>query len=212
LRAALYVDGFNLYHAIDDLNDDRLKWLSLVDLGKAIIRRKTETLTSVVYFSAYAHYRSTKDPTIVVRHRKYVAALESTGVEVVLGNFKRKPRHCFKCQSKWDSHEEKETDVNIAVRLVADAFRDQFDVAYVISADTDLVPAMKCVRSVAGAAGANKEVVAVFPPMQNRNVNSLIQGSDRQIRLNQTHIANARLPDSITLPDGSLTICPANYM
>lgn len=115
MRAALYVDGFNLYHAIDDLKDDRLKWLSLHDLGQTIILRRTETLVQVVYFSAYAHFRTAKDPSIVARHRQYVAALQATGVEVVLGNFKRKPRQCLRCNAKWDSHEEKETDVNIAV-------------------------------------------------------------------------------------------------
>jgi hypothetical protein len=93
LRAALYVDGFNLYHAIDDLRDNRLKWLSLYQLGQTIIRRRTETLTQVVYFSAYAHYRSARDPSVVARHRQYVAALNSTGVEVVLGNSCSLPAH-----------------------------------------------------------------------------------------------------------------------
>jgi len=165
-----------------------------------------------VYFSAYAHYRSAKDPSVVARHRQYIAALKVTGVEVVLGNFKRKPRQCNKCNARWDSHEEKETDVNIAVRLVADAFRDQYDVAYVLSADTDLVPAMSFARTVTGASGLAKEIVAVFPPMQSRNVNLLIQNSDRQIRLNQSHIANARLVDSITLPDGKILTCPPSYL
>ena len=97
MRASLYVAGFNLYHAIDDLRDDRLKWLSLRELGQTIIRRKTETLKHVVYFSAYAHFRSTRDPSVVARHRQYVRALESTGVDVVLGNFKHKPRECQTC-------------------------------------------------------------------------------------------------------------------
>jgi uncharacterized LabA/DUF88 family protein len=212
LRAALYVDGFNLYHALDDLRDHRLKWLSLHALGQTIIRRKTETLDKVVYFSAYAHFRSVRDPSVVARHRDYIAALQSTGVEIVLGNFKRKPRVCLNCHARWDSHEEKETDVNIAVQLVADAFRDVYDVAYVISADTDLVPAMKCVRSVGGQSGVLKEIIAVFPPMQNRNVSSIIQSSDRQIRLNKNHIANARLPNTINLPDGTVVNCPTRYL
>lgn len=212
LRTALYVDGFNLYHAIDGLKDDRLKWLSLFDLGQTIIHRKTESLETVVYFSAYAHFRSTTDPTVVGRHRAYVAALQATGVEVVLGNFKRKPRKCFKCNAQWDSHEEKETDVNMAVRMVADAFRDKYDVAYVLTSDTDLVPAMKCARQVGGPSGLPKEIVAVFPPMQNRNVNSLIQIADRQIRLNPNHIAGARLHDQIALPDGTVISCPPKYL
>jgi uncharacterized LabA/DUF88 family protein len=212
LRAALYVDGFNVYHAVEALNDDRLKWLSLRDLGNTIIRRQTERLVQAVYFSAYAHHRSQRDPTIVQRHREYVAELEATGVEVVLGNFKSKPRRRFACNARWDSHEEKETDVNIAVRLVADAYCDVFDVAYVLSAGTDLVPAMKRVRTVAGSSGAIKAVVAVFPPMQNRNVLSLVQSADRQIRLNRNHIVTARLPTSLFTAAGVVLNCPQKYL
>jgi uncharacterized LabA/DUF88 family protein len=211
MRASLYVDGFNLYHAIDDLNDNRLKWLSLQQLGNRIIWQNTETLSQVVYFSAYAHHLSAQDPSIVARHRQYVRALESTDVKVVLGNFKRKPRVCRSCNARWDSHEEKETDVNIAVHLVADAFRDLFDVAYVLPADTDLVPAMQCVRSVSDTSGKTKQVVAIFPPMQNRNVQALVQNSDRQIRLNQNHISQSRFPDDISLPDGTILHCPMQY-
>lgn len=83
--------------------------------------------------TAYADYLTSRDPSIVGRHKLYVSALESTGVETVLGNFKRKPRNCRSCNAMWDSHEEKETDVNIAVRLVADAYKDKYDVAYVLS-------------------------------------------------------------------------------
>lgn len=211
MRASLYVDGFNLYHAIDDLKDDRLKWLSLRDLGTTIIRRRTETLVQVTYFSALAHFRSAIDPSVVARHRTYLSALEATSVSVVLGNFKNKPRMYRACGAQWMSHEEKETDVNIAIHIVADAFRDEYDVAYVLSADTDLVPAMRCAREVVGASGKKKEVVAVFPPMQNRNVNSLIQNSDRQIRLNRNHISLARLPDPVLRADGLQISCPQEY-
>ena len=47
-----------------------------------------------------------------------------------------------------------------------DAYRDEFDVAYVLTADTDIVPAIRCARSVIGSAGGPKQVVVVFPPMQ----------------------------------------------
>ena len=211
MRAILYVDGFNLYHAIDDLKDDRLKWLSLRSLAERIIQKKSETLAGVVYFSAYAHFRTPKDPSVVQRHRHYVAALQSTNVEIIMGNFKTKPKQCRKCFTRWEAHEEKETDVNIAVRLVCDAYQDLYDVAYVLSADTDLVPAMKCVRGVIGKSGTSKQVTAVFPPMQNRNVNSLIQCSDRQIKLNQNHIITSRFDDVVLLPDGSNITCPLKY-
>ena len=212
MRAILYVDGFNIYHAVDDLRNDKLKSLSLHELGRRIIQQRSETLTNVVYFSAYADYLTPTDPDIVARHKQYVKALEATSVEVVMGNFKRKQRRCRSCQATWDSHEEKETDVNIAVRLVADAYQDKYDVAYVLSADTDLVPAMKCVRVVTVSNGMSKQIVAVFPPDRDRFVNSLRGSSDRQISLNRRHIEIARMSNVITLPDGTEIRCPGKYL
>ena len=73
-------------------------------------------------------------------------------------------KKCHSFNAKWDAQEEKETDVNIAVRIVSDAFLDKFDVAYVFSADTDLIPAMKCIRETKDKGFPEKEVVAIFPP------------------------------------------------
>lgn len=55
-RVTVYVDGFNLYHALDDLNQDHLKWLNLWSLSEKLISGN-ETLTEVKYFSAYATWR-----------------------------------------------------------------------------------------------------------------------------------------------------------
>lgn len=49
----VYVDGFNLYHAIDELRQDSLKWLCLRQLAESILR-PDENLKMVKYFSAYA--------------------------------------------------------------------------------------------------------------------------------------------------------------
>src|ERR1700674_2829305 len=137
-RAAFYFDGFNLYHALDALRQQHLKWLSLRDLANLLIPSRDEELRSVVYFTAYLTHR----PDKLVRHRAYVAALEATGVECVLGRFKYSDVRCRSCGSQWRSYEEKETDVNIGIRIVGDAFRDVFDVYYLVSADTDLAPAI----------------------------------------------------------------------
>lgn len=210
------MDGFNLYHAIDDFRDNRLKWLSLWDLGVRIISKQSETLVSVTYFSAFATHLQAAHPDVVQRHRDYVAALEATGIEAVLGSFKRKPASCRKCGARWDRHEEKETDVNIAVQVVAAAHRDLFDVAYILSADTDLAPALREVRSVVDASGARtKRVVAVFPPIapgRRRYVSSLQQSSDASISLNEGHLRACRLPDQLTAQDGSVIFCPLTYI
>lgn len=65
-RVIVYVDGFNLYHAIDDLKRPHLKWLDLRALAESLLR-KDETLKSVKYFSAYATWM----PDRYARHRDY---------------------------------------------------------------------------------------------------------------------------------------------
>ena len=51
------------------------------------------------------------------------------------------------------------TDVNVAVELLTDAFKDQFDVALLLSADSDLVGPVETVRRLFSA----KQVIVVFP-------------------------------------------------
>ena len=43
---------------------------------------------------------------------------------------------------------EKMTDVNIATHLIIDAFQDRYDMAMLISGDSDLVPPIKAVHSL----------------------------------------------------------------
>jgi hypothetical protein len=46
MRVACYLDGFNLYHAIDDLQKPHLKWVDLEALAQSICRGD-ETLVKV---------------------------------------------------------------------------------------------------------------------------------------------------------------------
>ena len=41
-RVISFIDGFNLYHAIDNLNQSHLKWLNLHSLSNAFIKPKIE--------------------------------------------------------------------------------------------------------------------------------------------------------------------------
>ena len=44
------------------------------------------------------------------------------------------------------AYEEKETDVNIAIAMLTDAVRDVYDIALLVSADSDLRPAVGAVK------------------------------------------------------------------
>ena len=128
LRVIAFVDGFNLYHAIDDLKQNHLKWVNLWVLCANFAPQPLLQLTKVHYFSAYATWK----PSSYKRHREYVKALVAAGVVPVMGKFKEKTRTCPDCHQTRIYHEEKETDVNIALALLTGALKDEYDRALLI--------------------------------------------------------------------------------
>lgn len=154
LRAAVYIDGFNLYHAIDDLGDPTLKWVNLHSLAAAILRRG-ETLERVVWCTAV----NKKNHAKLLRWREFRKAQLSAGVICAEGHFTEEPRRCHHGHD-YLHPTEKEGDVNLAINLVSDAHLDRFDVAYLITADSDQVATAKLMRERFPA----KQVVSVAPP------------------------------------------------
>lgn len=165
-KTKVYVDGFNLYHAIDDLGskNNHLKWVDLWALSESLLKLE-DTLAGVEYLSAY--YRRKVDS--FKRHEQYVAALSYHGVSVHMGNFKRKFQRCKLCNQSFSAWEEKETDVHIAVKIVEDAFTQQFDKAIVISADTDLIPPINSVKSY----HTDKDIIVIAPPKRKARCRAL---------------------------------------
>src|ERR1700693_1542268 len=184
-RAAFYLDGFNPYHPLERLRHQHLKWLSLHDLGNLLIPSRDEEVRWVVYFSAYLTHK----PDKLIRHRAYVAALEATGVECVLGRFKYGGVRCRNCGSQWRSYEEKETDVNIGIRIVRDAFCDVFDVYYLVSADTDLAPAIRLLKKEF----PQKEFVSVATPRRPHS-SEFLRLADRTLKIKENAPGERLLP------------------
>lgn len=197
-QVIVYIDGFNLYHAIDALRKPWLKWLDVVALSNSLLRNG-ESLKAVKYFSAFATWM----PVQFERHRAYVDAIVSRGAIAHMGQFKEKPRRCRSCGARWIGHEEKETDVQIAVHMIADAMRDEVDRLIVISADTDLVPAVKMIA----VTRPDCEVFVAAPPGRFKNCRAL------QPKLELTHgrLAKALLPDVINLANGRAVDRPPSY-
>ena len=196
-RTIVYIDGFNLYHALDDLGENHLKWLNLWSLSEKLLRGDQE-LTAVKYFTAYATWRMAS----YRRHQRYVQALEANGVTPIIGRFKAKTVRCqARCRQVYTTHEEKETDVNIGVHLVADALQDRFDRALVVSADTDLNSAVELARQEA----PGKRIELVAPPgRKNRNSAALFEITKGRVR-------TSLLPDQIPLQDGKVVVRPPSY-
>lgn len=189
-RVIVFVDGFNLYHAIVRLHRLELKWLDLRALSKVFLDSKFENLKDIFYFSAYANHVSESSQK---RQRAYIKALELTSVKPILGHFKKKDRKCIACNHKWVGHEEKETDVNIALYLLDSAYQDSFDRALVITNDSDLAPAIQIVRQ----RFPHKRITTVAPPNYYHS-NELIKVSSDKARIRIEHIEACLLPSVVT--------------
>ncbi len=139
-RVSSYVDGYNLYHGIKSFGVDSVQNVNLWSLSDSLTRDSQE-LTAVHYFSAIAEWRS--DHT---KHVTYISALRKNNITVHLGHFRTKKRRCDNCGNVRTEHEEKETDVKIALQILEDAMDDKFDTAFIMSADADLVPVIQSIR------------------------------------------------------------------
>lgn len=148
-RAALYVDGFNLYHPIKEMGLPYLKWASLWKMGEIICEPHGATLEKVVFCTAVpSHLPESRD-----RHNTFNAAQRAQGVQVV-------PGHHIHDGEKWN---EKQSDINVALHLILDACDDKYDMAILLSADSDQAATAKlfCERF------PGKRLLGVAPPTKS---------------------------------------------
>lgn len=181
-----------MYHALDDLGRNHLKWLNLWSLAESICRQN-ESLEKVYYFSAFARWL----PDSYARHRQYHAALKSRGVTCHMARFKDKPQNCRSCGNRWIGHEEKETDVHFALSFLEDAMDGAFDRAIIVSADSDYVPAIKKVRN----RFPRKEVFIAAPPKRLGMARDLVKVGTGKMEITPGRVAKHLLP--VTGVDGS---------
>lgn len=206
-KVAVYVDGFNLYHGLVNLSKPHLKWLDLHSLAEKFIDTQTETIEKVYYFSAVATFM---DKDTILRHRTYIEALETIGIEFVEGNFKNKlltykNKHL---EFKWKKHEEKETDVNISIYMVRDAIKGTYDKFILITNDTDIVPAVKMAR----VENKSLQLKLLTPPTLETH-DSLLTAikPGTSSKLTAGHIQNSLLPEKITKANGKIIHMPTQY-
>jgi uncharacterized LabA/DUF88 family protein len=207
-RVSFLIDGFNVYHSVRAAAESTgasLKWLDLRSLCSSYLSAigGAAQLERVYYFSAYAHFLTPKDPGVIVRHKTYVSALRATGVVPMMGRFKWKPRWCPTCKVENPGHEEKETDVAIAVMLMELCIEDAFDTAVLVSGDTDLLPAIRTARRLY----PDKQVWVAFP--HGRYNAELAEAADNSITIKRKKYAQHPLADPVVLPDGRKARKPA---
>lgn len=203
MRVGAYVDGFNLYHAIDGLGDPLLKWTDVRSLAASYVR-DGETLERVAFYTAY----NTWDAGKRSRHLGYVNALRASGVDVVLSQFAKIRKSCAATGRTCDFREEKRTDVAIATDMLSDCYERGIRRILLFTADSDQIPAVEHIK----ARFADASIFMVAPPKRLANARDLSAACHGRTELTAGRIRKHALPHEVRDLRGRLVAsCPAVY-
>ena len=207
-RVSVYVDGFNLYHALRNLKETHLRWLDLRALAGRFIHPQHDEIISVKYFSAIAFHIGNDT---AARHQLYIEALQSTGVEFIEGKFKERRGRCSlkSCNGREITRrEEKETDVNVAIHIVRDAMLRKTDKQIIITNDTDILPAIRMAKQE----NPDIFITVLTPPTYYPHADLWKNaGQKRPTRIERIHIEKSRLAEKIEVSPGNFILMPDRY-
>ncbi len=173
LRTIVYVDGFNLYYGC--LRASAERWLDVGALCERMLREDSE-IVGIKYFTARVKARP--GDTQAAQHQQmqrqqiYLRALATvSNLTIHYGHFMTRAatRRCVKDRGGKAAYtevwitEEKGSDVNLASHLLIDGFRARYDLAVVVSNDSDLKDPIHFVRYDL------KAPVGVLNPHRNRS-------------------------------------------
>jgi uncharacterized LabA/DUF88 family protein len=150
MKTIVYVDGFNLYYGA--VKGTPYKWLNIKTLCQLLLPRNQ--ITKIKYFTAPVTARP-NDPDQPNRQQLFFRALQTIPeLEIIFGHFLSHEimmplAHPAPGQPKYVQvikTEEKGSDVNIAAHLINDGYKSLYQVAVLVSNDSDLVEPIRIVR------------------------------------------------------------------
>lgn len=152
MKINIYIDGFNLYYGA--VRKTPYKWLDLLKMSELLF--PNDTINKIKYFSARVSARAS-DPDQPIRQATYWRALQTIpNLTIVEGTFLTKPVmmpvHNTNPQryERVIKTEEKGSDVNLAVHLLNDGYKKDYESAVMITNDSDLLEPMRMVKQELG--------------------------------------------------------------
>lgn len=204
-RVVFYIDGFNFYYGLKRTKKASSQWrnyywIDMVKLCQSFLGAD-QRLVKVVYFTA-----SPLSPEKNSRQSAFLNAnklLNGDKFEVIRGKYMEKQIICPYCQGTISRPEEKKTDVNISIRMIADCVMDLTDTVALVSADSDLVPPLEFIQKQY----PSKRIKVYFPPSNFSNdlKDNLIHHSSKPVLMfkNERRFRDAIMPDVVS--DGTKT-------
>jgi uncharacterized LabA/DUF88 family protein len=195
-RTIVYVDGFNIYYGC--LKKTSYKWLDLKALFSNLLDSSHE-IKIIKYYTA--HISSRNNDGSRLRQKYYLQALERyiPEIEIHYGHYLT---HTVKAKVanpppnfiEVFKTEEKGSDVNLALHVLNDAWKNEYDCAVIVSNDSDLAEALKLVKEQ-----HKKMIGIIFPNTDHKRKPSrtLVQYADF-IKPIRTHLlSKSQLPNII---------------
>ena len=221
MRTIVYIDGFNLYYRMLKSNPQS-KWLNPLALAQAVLDPQHQVIR-VNYYTARVSSRA-HDPNAPARQAIYLRAL-GTVPEIAIheGNFLASetwmplatPPDARPLGYVWTQplpavvrvtkSEEKGSDVNLGAHLVRDAFTGAFDLAVVVTNDSDLVEPIRIATQEAGRR------VGLLKPVKFAT-KSLTDVSSFHLHIRPGHLAKAQFPNPLIAADGTQILKPNSWI
>lgn len=208
LRTSVYIDAFNLYFG--SLKGTPHRWLDLEALCRTYL--PNNSVNSIKYFTAKVSARP-NDLQQPARQQAYLRAIETLPtVSIIYGHYlshvvTARLAHPVSGQSPYVQiikTEEKGSDVNLATHLLNDAHLNLFDVAVVISNDSDLLEPIKLIR-----ANLNKKVGVLNP--QKKASRAILPHIDFIKQIRQSALGACQLRNSVVDAQGNTIHKPAAW-
>jgi|GEM_PF-1193163 hypothetical protein len=212
MRVNAYIDGFNLFYGAlkakvnprldieiqKALKADKrkLRWLDINKLILEFVKGKDVDIQKINFYTAEVkpHYNGDISP---IYQQEYLKAL-STLPNVVIhkGRYdmhpKKLPKYPLRNPIEFETvlnSEEKRSDVNFATHLVYDACCDDFDLAVLVTNDSDLLEPIKIIKQM----GKN---FLILCPHSGINNDFLINFDTVCLRkISSKHVRNSQFDD-----------------
>lgn len=213
-KVTFYVDGFNFYYGLRDVSDldqdwKKFYWINICELCKSFLG-KDEELIATHYFTARP-----KNISKMTRQNKLMEVNKKLNKElfkVHYGKYQEKTVKCLAtCKESFITYEEKETDVNIAVKLIEDCVLGSSDKIVLISADSDLIPPIRFIYNYCHEHGKSKEVLILFPPQHYSSALANFKYIALQMGKYKNRFKKSLLPKKLVFKDGKQYEIPQNW-
>lgn len=159
-KVEMFIDGTNFYRSLETAG--HRYDIDIPQFARRMAGLKGDYMFVKAYYcTAPFMYRHTE--AFRRQQRLFELLRRSRSVELVLGHHERTAE---------GKYEEKETDANVIVSMLTGAYEDRYDVALLVSADTDMKPAVKAVQQL------QKRVIWVhFPHQAHSELATLCDGT-----------------------------------